>query len=829
MPPWHAYHVERQCDGGKPKCSSCMNKHRECRYQAVDKRKLPLRVAIELLSSRVEQLCLFIRESGLEAPPMPQEKDSALTKVLDLLGLTGVHPAEGNDQTNSKSSDHSPQPASDDLPPNSVPSAVAGIMNGSNSTWGQTSTSPANASQNSQSSATVLSDPHAISTLPVIDTGYLDIPITEQYPPTDDHSDNSLTNCDWTLDFGTCITPPSPEIQDIGIEPPQLPQLPGEPFEPFEGPPEPFEPSVLQVPPSLDNDTRSTEEIEDLIDELSDRMGTLRFGPGGKARFYGPTSTFNLADVPVSVKTQTRRTVDDLDDADYDSQVPLSLEEHLLNLYFAWQDPSFHVVDRELFEKGKAAWNGKEETPFYSEALCYAMCSLGAAFETRYHPSFVTFPKSLGEFFGDRAKELLEIELDSPCVATVQALVILSSHEIGVGSDTRGWLYSGMALRLAFDLALHIDLSPYVARGSVTAADAELRRTVFWAAYMVDHLVGFYLGRPFYTNMEDVTVKKPNNDIDYRQPCKWTPYASPIPFDNNSGLFDCVGAVSQQEVSLCELMAPCGYFLYGTSAIPRALLQQLNEKNVAQLLSWKAQLPSFLQINLNDHTSPYLPHVLLLHMQYYQNLIYTHRPWMSKGYLQPQPPKGPGSTHAREMCINSAISIAKILVLYETRYTLRRINIKAVSITSSAVLLLLFAAVSQYQTSEEENIIAHLSTCFRALDEFSLSWQSANRAKDLLVRLQHKWELRTRATKPDRGPDGTGYPPRKRSRTLNRSDAIIPSYGRLPSAQPETRDFQLESGLGWMLMLSGQLPSDGDEDLYSFVANTSIPESNSED
>lgn len=74
-------------------------------------------------------------------------------------------------------------------------------------------------------------------------------------------------------------------------------------------------------------------------------------------------------------------------------------------------------------------------------------CSLGAAFETRYHPSFVTFPKSLGEFFGDRAKELLEIELDSPCVATVQALVILSSHEIGIGSDTRGWLYSGQFCR----------------------------------------------------------------------------------------------------------------------------------------------------------------------------------------------------------------------------------------------------------------------------------------------------------------------------------------------------------------------------------------------
>lgn len=48
------------------------------------------------------------------------------------------------------------------------------------------------------------------------------------------------------------------------------------------------------------------------------------------------------------------------------------------------------------------------------------------------------------DFFGDRAKELLDLELDCPCVATVQALVILSSHEIGNGNDARGWLYSGM-------------------------------------------------------------------------------------------------------------------------------------------------------------------------------------------------------------------------------------------------------------------------------------------------------------------------------------------------------------------------------------------------
>lgn len=70
-------------------------------------------------------------------------------------------------------------------------------------------------------------------------------------------------------------------------------------------------------------------------------------------------------------------------------------------------------------------------------------CAIGASFETRYHPDFVTFPKSLVDFFGDRAKALLEVEMDSPCVATVQSLVICSSLEVGSGREARGWLYSG--------------------------------------------------------------------------------------------------------------------------------------------------------------------------------------------------------------------------------------------------------------------------------------------------------------------------------------------------------------------------------------------------
>ena len=46
--------------------------------------------------------------------------------------------------------------------------------------------------------------------------------------------------------------------------------------------------------------------------------------------------------------------------------------------------------------------------------------------------------------------------------------------------------FPGMAIRLAFHLALHVDMTSYVASKSIQAQEADLRRDVFWAAYVVD-------------------------------------------------------------------------------------------------------------------------------------------------------------------------------------------------------------------------------------------------------------------------------------------------------------------------------------------------------
>lgn len=135
-------------------------------------------------------------------------------------------------------------------------------------------------------------------------------------------------------------------------------------------------------------------------------------------------------------------------------------------------------------------------------------------------------------------------------------------------------------------------------------------------------------------------------------------------------------------------------------------------------------------------------------MQYYQSLIYAHRPWMSKSRAQSQPPRGPGAGHARQVCMDAASAVAQLLRLYEERYTLRRINIQAVAITFSAALLLVFATVSQYyvQPDRADAILADLSVCFRALDELAPSWDTAKRARDFLIRLQRHWERQARSS-----------------------------------------------------------------------------------
>ncbi|KAB8231579.1 transcription factor domain-containing protein [Aspergillus alliaceus] len=658
-----------KCDGARPNCSNCEIKGKSCYYQlGIDKRKLSLRLAVDLLVKRVGQLYQFINDQGFRPPPMSEEDDSALRELLRTRGLenmqSALHEAENNQKDIQESRIH--------------------------------------------------------------------------HDPSPDR-EGELSFVD---DF-------NPELVDPSLFILSLPEV----IKDTSPDPHNTQSASSQPTTSGDNTISNSEGVEELVTQLSDRMGSLQIGSDGHVRYYGPTSHFNLLRMPTPDNLTIHRTIrqdgpDILDRLGVGKDIPTGFEEHLINLYFTWHNPLSQVVDREMYESARQKWHTKmEDTPYYSESLTNAMCCLGAAFEPRYHPNFITYPRSVSDFFADRAKALLEIELDSPTVATVQAMTVLSAHDVGCKRNARGWLYSGMAMRLAFDLGLHIDMAPHVTERLINEAEAELRRTVFWGTFTVDHLWGFSLGRPVRINMEDVTVDKPGRNQTNDSDRKWAPYGLPCPPPSSlaASVPDPVDILSQHRIQLCEIMTPLGHVLYGCSRVSKRALQGLNENTTGRLLKWKANLPQSLQVDLENPDTPALPHILLLHMQYHQAIIHAHRPWISKRYIQPQPPQGPGHVHARTMCIESAIAISQLLHLYETQYGFRRMNVQAVSITCSAALMLIFATIASLQPEGDQEISAYLSVCFRALEDFGISWESAKRAQNFLISLQRRWESRIRS------------------------------------------------------------------------------------
>lgn len=721
--------------------------------------RVSLRAATELFSARIDQLVQFIQDQGLEPPAMKPDDEAGMNRVLDTLqiprGVTRTKHSFGNgerpryDMKASVESDQSPSQSSPNTSPNGQPQL-------------QPQPSTETAATGASTTQGIVAGQQLSSVEPWSPFGMVrGAPDNQNFVhwgftlPTAESLDTIYAN----INGGTGLpvnTNISPDSFQLGMDMAQQPGV-----------------LLSQVPPDRDVDSDSDEENEaenDVIEQLSHRIGTLKIAGDGHLRFYGATSNLNLIDVSATQQRQRpdARTVrhdgqDILNHLRVGQPVDQALEDHLVELYFTWQNPSIYVVDKEMYMTARSKWRNEfDDTPFYSEVLTNAMCAIGSAFEARYHPTFITFPKSLAEFFADRAKALLEIELDSPCVATVQALVLMSCHEGASNRDARGWLYSGMSMRLAFDLGLHLDMTSYVNQGDMSAHEADVRRAAFWGSYIADHFWGFYLGRPFRMNAGDVTVPKPASTLGIEKEGVWHPYGLQSTTQIlEDGLQNPTELISRQFVILWEMVSPVGHILYGCSDISPHDLQRITFQVTEDLFAWKANLPSTLQIDLDDDSTPKLPHLLILHMQYHQIIIFFHRPWVSKNYIQPRSPRqGPGYHHARRMCVESATAVARLLHIYEKHYTFRRMNNQVVAIIFSAALMLLFVTVSssplmpskpgESSTAHPRNaeMVAYLNLCFRALDELGQSFENAKRTRDYLVTLQRRWQAHMRRTGP---------------------------------------------------------------------------------
>lgn len=230
------------------------------------------------------------------------------------------------------------------------------------------------------------------------------------------------------------------------------------------------------------------EEGEKSVDELADTLGCFTLGDTGELRFFGASSNFNIIQNP-SLKVASSVEARNLGIAAA-RQMPdffeptNELRDHLLGLYWRWQNSWQYIVPRESFvldlyvEK-----SGRFCTPLLLTAILALASRYSSHLELRTDP---TDPNTAGEAFAAQAKTMLHCEYEAPTTSTVQATALLGLFWASVDNEGLGFMYIGMASRMAMNLGLQSDCTSFASKGLISDKDVEARNVTFWGIYVLD-------------------------------------------------------------------------------------------------------------------------------------------------------------------------------------------------------------------------------------------------------------------------------------------------------------------------------------------------------
>ncbi|KAH7268500.1 hypothetical protein B0J15DRAFT_391374 [Fusarium solani] len=223
--------------------------------------------------------------------------------------------------------------------------------------------------------------------------------------------------------------------------------------------------------------------------QIVTRGGRLQVAEDGHSRYFGATSNLHLIhNGPYSSFSPSLKNlrVDNelaIKSAGLQWASDPAYEAHLWECYLTWMNPVTSLVERNLFDQDKENFLSSQQSDFYSPALENAIFSTGAMHTTRQHPSIMG---GACRFFASRAKVYLDLELQTPTIATLQALVLLCEHEATQGRDSQGWIYSGIASRILSDLGLQLHCTSPHETESCDADSSDIKARVFWSVVHLD-------------------------------------------------------------------------------------------------------------------------------------------------------------------------------------------------------------------------------------------------------------------------------------------------------------------------------------------------------
>ncbi|KAJ4202056.1 hypothetical protein NW759_015444 [Fusarium solani] len=114
-----------------------------------------------------------------------------------------------------------------------------------------------------------------------------------------------------------------------------------------------------------------------------------------------------------------------------------------------------------------------------------------------------------GRWYYRRAQALLACEVQSPSISTLQCQLLCAAYVCSGSFHNMADSISGLAVRTAYTLGLHIDPPP-----SMAEPERQMRRRLWWSVFELDTLVGLKLGRPFLVQDSHVMPELPSDSLD---------------------------------------------------------------------------------------------------------------------------------------------------------------------------------------------------------------------------------------------------------------------------------------------------------------------------
>lgn len=190
------------------------------------------------------------------------------------------------------------------------------------------------------------------------------------------------------------------------------------------------------------------ENERDPLTELTSSVGRLAVVDDGQLHYFGSQSSLNLPREPARYDAaRFSRLKMETEGLAASRQLGLlinvspELQEHLLDLYWKWQNPWNYIVHKGAFLK---SLRGQDDGRYCSPLLLSAIFAISARYSDRVELRSVTNdPNTAGNAFCEQAKILLLYESETPSVTTIQAAAILALRIMSDGKEALGWLYCG--------------------------------------------------------------------------------------------------------------------------------------------------------------------------------------------------------------------------------------------------------------------------------------------------------------------------------------------------------------------------------------------------